>query len=288
MPATLVTDDGPSHGAYEYESHQIAYAPSSISNWGGVDPGTASDALDLLVASVLARVSGTPPSTDNAIARYDGTTGLMIQNSAVAIDDTGNVGMITGNIFFTLLSTLDLRATSAGVAVAKFANLGSGPYIDLELPGDFHFTAESGATARTISITSGTANVDLILLARGTGLVKVGVEGDVELGVSAQSTTRSFQPKTSDKYNLGSATNKFNDGYLAGTLFADSGLVTKVIEDNVSNPPTDAELDAGFGTPAAVGEGFLGLVDDNNAATNVWLCASVGGAWWYASMTKAV
>lgn len=34
-------------------------------------------------------------STDNAIARWDGTTGRLIQNSVVAIDDTGNITGVT-------------------------------------------------------------------------------------------------------------------------------------------------------------------------------------------------
>lgn len=34
-------------------------------------------------------VSGPATATDNAIARYDGTTGKLIQNSAVTVDDTG-------------------------------------------------------------------------------------------------------------------------------------------------------------------------------------------------------
>jgi hypothetical protein len=58
--------------------------------------------------------------------------------------------------------------------------------------------------------------------------------------------------------------------------------------DDVSNPPTDAELDTAFGTPATVGDAFLGIVDDNAAATNVWLCVAKNSAWWYVALTKAV
>lgn len=57
---------------------------------------------------------------------------------------------------------------------------------------------------------------------------------------------------------------------------------------NVSNPPTDAELDAAFGTPAAVGDGYVALVDDAGGSTAVWLVASDGSAWWYELLTKAV
>lgn len=57
---------------------------------------------------------------------------------------------------------------------------------------------------------------------------------------------------------------------------------------NVSSPPTDAELDSEFGTPAAVGNGFVALLDDNGADTNVYLVASNGTSWWYTALTKAV
>jgi hypothetical protein len=36
-------------------------------------------------------VTGATTSTDNAITRFDGTTGKVIQNSNVTLDDTGNI-----------------------------------------------------------------------------------------------------------------------------------------------------------------------------------------------------
>jgi hypothetical protein len=61
-----------------------------------------------------------------------------------------------------------------------------------------------------------------------------------------------------------------------------------VSTSNVSSPPTDAELDTAFGTPATVGAGFLGLVDDAGAGSAVYLVGSDGTNWWYLAMTKAV
>lgn len=57
---------------------------------------------------------------------------------------------------------------------------------------------------------------------------------------------------------------------------------------NVSSPPTDGELDAAFGTPAVVGDGYIGFVDDAGASAQVWLVTSDGAAWWYVSLDKAV
>jgi hypothetical protein len=59
-------------------------------------------------------------------------------------------------------------------------------------------------------------------------------------------------------------------------------------DDNVSNPPTNAELDTAFGTPAAVGDGFVGVLDDAGGSASVWLCVSDGTEWWYEGLTKAV
>lgn len=60
-----------------------------------------------------------------------------------------------------------------------------------------------------------------------------------------------------------------------------------VFTNDVSNPPTDAELDSAIGTPATVGAGYTALLDDNGAGSNVYYVASDGTNWWYTAMTKA-
>lgn len=57
---------------------------------------------------------------------------------------------------------------------------------------------------------------------------------------------------------------------------------------NVGNPPTDAQLDSAFGTPTAVGDGFIGMIDDADGGANYWLCCTVNGAWAYVALTLAV
>jgi hypothetical protein len=65
-----------------------------------------------------------------------------------------------------------------------------------------------------------------------------------------------------------------------------SGRSHNYSDDNVTTP-TDAELDTAFGTPATVGAGFVGVLDDAGAGANVWLVASDGTNWWYVAMTQA-
>lgn len=72
-----------------------------------------------------------------------------------------------------------------------------------------------------------------------------------------------------------------------GVVNCTAGLRTIVDTTDVSSPPTDAELDSALGTPSAVGEGFIALLDDNNAGTAGYLVWSDGSNWWYAAGTKA-
>jgi len=48
------------------------------------------------------------------------------------------------------------------------------------------------------------------------------------------------------------------------------------------------KLNSAFGTPATVGEGFIGIVNDNNAGFYSYICWVAHGEWWYASGTKAI
>lgn len=56
---------------------------------------------------------------------------------------------------------------------------------------------------------------------------------------------------------------------------------------NVSSPPTDAELDSAFGTPASVGR-MVAILNDNGADTASWLVWSTGTAWFHVAGTLAM
>lgn len=139
-------------------------------------------------------------------------------------------------------------------------------------------------------------------------------DGTLELGTStAQATSVDLdltdEQEALDDLSVGSVPSAFwvateNTGtvvrpgqYPNGDLWRDARQVvnaqdsgTKYIqydESNTSNPPTDAELDSAFGTPATVGEGFVVLLDDNGGDSNVYLVASNGTSWWYTALTKA-
>jgi hypothetical protein len=87
-------------------------------------------------------------------------------------------------------------------------------------------------------------------------------------------------------YNGGSTRFEFTSG--SGPVLFSNGLRVKHAVTNVASPPTDANLDTAFGTPAAVGSGFVATLDDNAAGTAMYLVASDGTNWWHSLMTKAV
>jgi hypothetical protein len=78
-------------------------------------------------------VDGPASSTDNAVARFDGTTGKLIQNSAVTIDDSGNltypVGTANGVAYLNASKVL----TSGSALTFDGTNLG----VNLTNPIDF-------------------------------------------------------------------------------------------------------------------------------------------------------
>ena len=68
-----------------------------------------------------------------------------------------------------------------------------------------------------------------------------------------------------------------------------AGLQTKVAVNNVHDTtPTAAELTTSFGSPSAVGTGFVGIVNDAAGNTNNYLVFSNGTSFFYLKFTKAV
>jgi len=76
-----------------------------------------------LSATNVGDVVGPSSATDNAIARYDGTTGKLIQNSAVTIDDSGGIESTYSDASTNASTTIINRNhTTSGTAAAGFGS----------------------------------------------------------------------------------------------------------------------------------------------------------------------
>ena len=89
--------------------------------------------------------SSSSSSNDNAIARFDGTTGKIIQNSAATIDDSGNITATKFNGTAALTGTPTAPTAAAGTNTTQIATTA------------FVTTAISTVTNNTSSYFSGTA-----------------------------------------------------------------------------------------------------------------------------------
>lgn len=70
--------------------------------------------------------------------------------------------------------------------------------------------------------------------------------------------------------------------------FTGKGYKTFFVDPNsFSAPPTDAELDAEFGTPDEVGNGFEVIIDIGGAGTNVYRVICDGYSWFFNSLSVA-
>lgn len=126
-----------------------------------------------------------PTATDNAVVRFDGTTGADVQNSGVLIDDSGNM---------TIPSALTVATTINGVYVESFAGAGS---FSLSRTGTALGSATgSGNTAigetSLVNMTTGTNNTALGAgagkYASGTDQTFIGANAGCPDGVLGNST----------------------------------------------------------------------------------------------------
>lgn len=126
-------------------------------------------------------------------------------------------------------------------------------------------------TALTASGTitfSGLSVLDGIVTTNGTGVLA----SSTALPNGTTATTQSADDKSTK---------------VATTAYVDNAYFT-VDTSNVSNPPTDAELDSMYGSPALAGTGFTIYIDDAGTGTNFYTIVSDGSNWWIFTGTKAV
>lgn len=109
-------------------------------------------------------VVGPGSATDNAIARFDSTTGKLIQNSAVTVDDSGNLAGV-GTINGTSLASLGGWTLKYSIDFGAIATS-----VDLTASGDTTYSVDG-----TNWVVLGTANVTAADVfgadGAGTGLV---------------------------------------------------------------------------------------------------------------------
>lgn len=226
-------------------------------------------------------------STDEKIIFRDADQFIHSSSATVlVIESTESNGVIQLNSPFLRHDRNDSR-TFPGNAHVRFTQGGAGDAgYALVIPAFEYFNYIDNSDSDKLKFRDETNGEDFIVYTPGTSLLELGIIGsDVLIGDSTSQI--SLRPETDTKVDIGEAALRFRNGFLSGFLQAEGGIITVYSEDDIADPPTDANLDAAFGTPAALGPGFIGIIDDNSGDTDVWICFTNDVSWFYLQGIKA-
>lgn len=85
-------------------------------------------------------VTGPASSTDNALVRFGGTTGKLIQNSVVTLSDTGDMaGIVNATMSGELTASNAVLSTSGSTVALNITQSGSGTYLNINNIGSGNF-----------------------------------------------------------------------------------------------------------------------------------------------------
>lgn len=232
------------------------------SNISDGDPAYWDDNGNPVDGTALSGAFSSDPSLGPFAGYFIGDAGVGATHALLylrSMTDMPVEGSVSGNL--TVAGTTTVTSTSASaLAVGR-----------------------QGATAPALKINANTANqasgVEVIGKASGDGVDIKAIGGTNEaLGVDAKGTgTLTLQPTATGEI-------------VAKTKVqaTDAGIRTKMSTDNVHDTaPTEAELIAAFGTAAAAGSGFIGVVKDADGDTNAYLVFSTGAKWCFLKFTVA-
>jgi hypothetical protein len=209
-------------------------------------------------------VDGPASSTDNAVARFDGTTGKLIQNSLVTVSDTGAVAGVTtlaasGAVTLSGLTASTALALDASKNVVSVTNTGTGNNVlsnsptlvtpALGTPASGVVTNLTGTASININGTVGatTANTGAFTTLAASGAVTLSggtANGVAYLNGSKVLTTGSAL--TFDGANLALPSGGFNIGASTSgkTLAVLNGDVVNAQQVQLRMSGTNAVLDA--------------------------------------------
>lgn len=155
--------------------------------------------VETLIADIPAggNVVGPGSATDKRIARYNGTTGLLIQNSGVAIDDSNNVSGIaemssgTAAVGITTITAANANALTVGRAGAINPALQVDSSAGLSANG-VKITAAAAGNGVTLGVISSGANEALSLLGKGSAPITIGTAATLQITIPGTTVATSI------------------------------------------------------------------------------------------------
>jgi hypothetical protein len=219
LAGTLVIANGGTNGSAAPTAGAVAYGTGTA--YAFTAAGTAGQVLTSNGAGVPTwttnaggDVTGPASSTDNAIARFDGVTGKLIQNSVVTINDTGATTGVTTFAASTSVTTPIVQASnSAGLSLKNASgttqmSVGAGGGDNMSI---------------NVSTNLNGANAQIDISPTGTGHVHIKPSGTGSIEIAPTNVG------TIDNMTIGATTAKnanFVDLSVTGTLSFDAAQGT--------------------------------------------------------------
>ena len=219
LAGTLVIANGGTNGSATPTAGAVAYGTGTA--YAFTAAGTAGQVLTSNGAGVPTwttnaggDVTGPASSTDNAIARFDGVTGKLIQNSVVTINDTGATTGVTTFAASTSVTTPIVQASnSAGLSLKNASgttqmSVGAGGGDNMSI---------------NVSTNLNGANAQIDISPTGTGHVHIKPSGTGSIEIAPTNVG------TIDNMTIGATTAKnanFVDLSVTGTLSFDAAQGT--------------------------------------------------------------
>lgn len=145
---------------------------------------TILQAFSKVQGQINERVQGPATSTDNAITRYDGATGKLVQNSSAFVDDNG--GIIAGN-FVRVADTSNTTNGNIRYNSNEMQGRVNGTWRELAIiPQVTSQTANTSTTSGTLAVIAGMASTP------GAGTYNVIFECSAHLGDDTSATIALF------------------------------------------------------------------------------------------------
>jgi hypothetical protein len=193
-----------------------ARARASVSAGTGISYNSTTGVITNSSPSLGGDVVGPSTATDNAVARYDSTTGKLLQNSVVTVGDTGAVSGVTTLAASTSVTTPIVQATnSAGLALRNSAGTSQ---ISMGAGGGDNVTI-------AVSTNLNGANAQIDISPTGTGHVHIKPTGTGSLEIAPTNVG------TIDNMTIGATTARAITGTtITATSFVGSGAsLTNVV-----------------------------------------------------------
>jgi hypothetical protein len=274
----VLTTTNIAEGTNEYFT--TARARASVSAGTGISYNSSTGVITNSSPSLGGDVVGPSSATDNALARYDSTTGKLLQNSVVTVGDTGAVAGVTTLAASTSVTTPIVRATdSSGLSLKNSAGTtqismggGGGDNVTIAVA-----TNINGANAQIDISPTGTGHVHI--KPTGTGSLEiaptnVGTIDNMTIGATtARAITGTTITATSFVGSGASLTNVVNS-LTASTGISVSGSTGAV---TVTNTAPDQTVALASGTGISVTGTYPNFTVTNTAPSSGGTVTSVTG-----------